>query len=130
MDKYLLDTNIVLGILKEHAKVQAFFKSNVLNNPSRFISEVTRMELLAHPHITSDEETAIHAFLVYIETLPINRVVTNRVVQLRRLSPDIKLPDAIIIATALEYHLTLVTCDDNLTSLVEGLETLNPNHLR
>ncbi|MEK7990868.1 MAG: type II toxin-antitoxin system VapC family toxin [Thiotrichaceae bacterium] len=130
MAKYLLDTNIVLGVLKEHAKVQAFFKSNVLNNPTRFISEITRMELLAHPHITSDEETAIHAFLVYIETLPINRVVTNRVVQLRRSKPNIKLPDAIIIATALEYHLTLATCDENLTGLIEGLEILNPNHLR
>lgn len=126
--KYLLDTHIIIGALKEHAKIQIFFHFNLLGH-TRFISEMTRMELLTYPQITSDEETAIHTFLAFVEVLPINNVIASRVIQLRRHHKSLKIPDAIVAATAIEYHLTLVSCNPCFNDSIVGLNVLNPNNL-
>jgi hypothetical protein len=126
MNKFLLDTNIILGILNGHQIVRTFFLSKLLGQPC-FVSEINPIELLGYPSITVIEESAIHVFLDFVKILPMNRAVANRVIQLRRLTTRLKLPDAIVAATAIEHHLILVSGDEVFTkfSLAE-LNVLNP----
>lgn len=97
MNNFLLDTNAVLDFLKGEEKITTIFKTEMKDKP-RFVSEITRMELLGYPDISSDEETTINEFLSLVEILPCDEIVVNKVIQLRRMTKRIKLPDAIIAA--------------------------------
>ena len=47
MDNFLLDTNAVLDFLKGEEKIITVFKTEMKDKP-RFVSEITRMELLGY----------------------------------------------------------------------------------
>jgi len=129
MDDFLLDTNAVLDFLKGEEKIITVFKTEIKEKP-RFVSEITRMELLGYPDISSDEETTINEFLSLVEILPCDEIVVNKVIQLRRMTKRIKLPDAIIAATAIEYHLVLVSRDSVFNLSLPELQVINPNNYK
>ena len=129
MDNFLLDTNAVLDFLKGEKKITTIFKTEMKDKP-RFVSEITRMELLGYPDISSDEETTINEFLSLVEILPCDEIVVNKVIQLRRMTKRIKLSDAIIAATAIEYHLVLVSRDSVFNLSLPELQVINPNNYK
>ena len=47
-----------------------------------------------------------------------------------RKSNKIKLPDAIIAATAIVNNITLVTCNSDDFKLINGLKMLNPREIK
>lgn len=69
-------------------------------------SVVTRAELLAG---AEDDEPQVRRLLAGMEELPIDRRVADRAGLLRRGSPALRLPDALIAATALVHSLALHT---------------------
>ena len=75
-----------------------------------FISVITKLELLKHPAITPDEEKTINEFLLLIPIIQMNTAIENETIVLSR-STRLKLPDAIIGATAIVCDAELVTCD-------------------
>jgi len=127
MDNFLLDTNAVLDFLKGEEKIITVFQTDMKDKP-RFVSEITRMELLGYPDISPDEETTINEFLSLVEILPCDEIVVNKVIQLRRMTKRLKLPDAIIAATAIEYHLVLVSRDSVFDLSLPELKVINPNN--
>ena len=127
MDSFLLDTNAVLDFLKGEEKIIIVFQTKIKDKP-RFVSEITRMELLGYPDISSDEEAIINQFLSLVEILPCDEIVVNRVIKLRRMSKKLKLPDAIIAATAIEYQLTLVSRDKVFNLSLSQLPLINPDN--
>lgn len=108
--EFLLDTNIVIGLLKGHASAIELAERSGLVLDKAAISQISRMELLGYPKLTSDEEQAIHAFLAACRVLPIDESIEAEAIRLRR-SGAFKLPDAIIVATARTASLTLLTLD-------------------
>lgn len=111
-DGYLLDTNILIGLLKDHPPaLDALARTE--GNAVLAYSGVTRMELLGYPHLRTDEARVIGELLDELEYLPLIRAVEDRVINLRR-HHRIKLPDAVIAATALERGYGLVTLDEAL----------------
>ena len=75
------------------------------------------MELLGFPDITFDEQQLIEHCLADLTHLAVTTSVENQAIDLRR-SRKVKLPDAIIAATALVHGLELLTLDAALHSLV------------
>jgi toxin FitB len=67
-------------------------------------SVITRVELLAGG---SEYEPAVRRLLAGMDELIVDRRVADRAGDLRRLG--LKMPDAIIAATGLVHHLTLLT---------------------
>lgn len=121
---FLLDTNIILGFLNGHAKINDFFRKN-LKQQVIYASQITRMELLGYPNITTDEESSLKSFLSLIKILPISDVICDQAIILRR-KKRLKLPDALIAATAICYDLSLITCDTDLLNSIETLQSVNP----
>lgn len=121
---FLLDTNIVLGFLKAHNGITHYFNNHLLGK-ALSVSQITHMELLGFPSITQEEEKVIHEFLSFIIILPINDLIANKAINLRR-NTKLKLPDAIIAATAIINEATLVTCDNSLITSTTELKSLNP----
>ena len=122
--EYLLDTNFILGMLKNAPEVSAILVIKQLNSSQCAYSAVTRMELLGFPGITPDEDALIQSKLKRFTYLAIDPVVEDRAISIRR-TRQVKLPDALIAATALCHGLQLLTLDLGLLSVFNGL-TLQP----
>lgn len=113
----LLDTNVVIGLLKQHPAAIALIEAHQLDLNQVAISQITRMELLGYPSLPNEEEGQIQGFLQSCRVLLLDETVEQRAIQLRR-SGNCKLPDAIIAATALTHQLTLLTLDEKLSAFV------------
>ncbi len=108
----LLDTNVAL-----------YFLGGRLAEPiptgSYGVSVITEMELLAWPSLTPSEEAKVRAFLEQLAICELSASIRERAVILRR-EQNLKLPDAVVCATALEFNVELWTNDKTLTK-VPGL---------
>lgn len=120
--KYLLDTNFVLGLLKATPEVIAIVTERDLLASHCAYSAVTRMELLGYPNITSDEERLISDRLSKFTYLSISSEVEDLAIALRR-TRKLKLPDALIAATAIQYSLELLTLDQALLAIAKTMNT-------
>jgi len=121
---YLLDTNIILGLLKSDPDTLRLIKERKIETQQCAYSAITRMELLGFPGITQAEELLIQHKLAHLTYLPITSAVENIAIRLRR-SQRIKLPDAVIAATALEIGAELLTFDRQILVVLADDQTAN-----
>jgi predicted nucleic acid-binding protein len=122
--KYLLDTNMIIGLLKGHDAAIALAEQIELVLEYAGISQISRMELLGYPKITEEEESAIRLFLQACQICLLDERIEAEATRLRR-SGHFKLPDAIVAASAIVSHARLLTLDKNLIQGVQRLEN-NP----
>ena len=108
----LLDTNVALYLLGGRLAVP-------LPVGDYGVSVLTEMELLAWPSLTPGEETRVRTFLQTVTVCELTPAIREQAVRLRR-EERLKLPDAIICATALEHRAELWTNDGRLVN-VPGL---------
>jgi len=120
-NKYLLDINFILGILKSNLFVLAGLSLRRLLSGKCSYSAITRMELLGFQSITREEESLIVQKLEHFTYLPLTRDIEDKVIELCQLR-KIKLPDAIIAATALCSGIELLTLDRNLLAIMRSLD--------
>jgi len=106
--RLLLDTNVIIDFLKKNNEAIDLL-SLFLENEC-FVSVIVKLELLKYPDITPDEEYIIYEFLRLVPIMPINAAIERETIALSRYS-KIKLPDAIIGATAIVYDAKIVTRD-------------------
>lgn len=118
--EYLLDTNSVLYFLAGNDCMKPYLKSHFS------ISIITEMELLSFSKLTPEDESNIKKFLKQCVILPVNESIKDKAIVLRR-NHNIKLPDAIISATAIVHGLTFLTADRALSRVSElDIVILNP----
>ncbi len=123
--RYLIDTNIAIYFLDGHIPHSAIpFLSGVLNQESN-ISVITKIELLGWNFPNSEKMSINQAFVDNSVVLPLDNEVVAKTIELRR-SYKIKLPDAIIAATAMVFDFTLISRNDNDFEKIKGLKYFNP----
>lgn len=98
----LFDSNILIDYLNGIAAAKKEFQLY----ESRAISVITWMEVMAGSALDNDEIT--RGFLASFEIIAVTETVSERAVKLR-LEQHMKLPDAIILASAIEHGLLFVT---------------------
>jgi predicted nucleic acid-binding protein len=76
------------------------------------ISFVTKLEALSSPNLSAGEESGIRRFLSRIPLLPTNDAIEEEAIKIRR-STNLKLPDAIIAATAIVIGAEVVSTDND-----------------
>ena len=101
---YLVDTNIIIYYLEGEQAAISFLRTH---RGKLAISSITWMETLSHP-FSSDEEQVVRAFLQEFRRIEISSSVMELSVEIRRMK-KMKLPDAIIAASAVHHDLMLVT---------------------
>ncbi len=108
----LLDTNIVLYLIGGKLKYSNFPEGKYC------ISVITELELLSFPKLTKAESSKIIKFLNEIDIIELNSTIKNETISFRK-KYGIKLPDAIICATAKYLKASLFTCDKQLKKVNE-----------
>lgn len=126
--KFLLDTNVIIGLIKANPAAGALLQERGLDMAQCAYSSITRMELLGFPDITETEKQRITAMLGHMTRCPVTLAVEDAVIAFRQ-KRRIKLPDAIIAATAKTFHLQLLTLDEDLAKAHTAFSTLsNSSH--
>jgi predicted nucleic acid-binding protein len=125
MGSYLIDTNTVIdllgGLLPPH--VISWLDSPILAKDIH-VSVINEIELLgfnSSPQETQDLQDLINNATV----LELKRDIVNRTILLKKIK-RIKLPDAIIAATALVHNLTIISRNTSDFKNITGLTCLDP----
>ena len=120
--KVLLDSNILVYVSKGELDRETFF--NEAN--TYVISVISYMETLGFAFETAREEEFVKRLLALFEIIYLDKRIADRVIEIRQ-RKKIKLPDAIIAATALEKHCTLVTRNSvDFKNIDPELSVVNP----
>ena len=113
-ERFVIDTNIF--ILRFNDRL-----AELLPRGEIICSIITEIELLSFSKLTSAEETLIRDTLAKLAIYGIDQDIKEEAIRLRRES-GLKLPDAIIAATAIHHQAVLVTNDAELQN-VPGLQS-------
>src|SRR5207248_887723 len=89
-----------------------------------FISSITQIEALGHPRLAPTEEVKLRTIIQELTVIPVDGPVIDEAIRLRR-TTRLRLPDAIIAATAIVTGSELLTHDANLLK-VPGLKASAP----
>jgi len=101
--KALFDSNVIIYLSKREIPLSFVDQFDAL-----FVSIITYMEILGYPFSNPKEELFIKELLSVFQTIFIDQRIADITVDIRKKN-RIKLPDAIISATAISESLELVT---------------------
>jgi predicted nucleic acid-binding protein len=125
--KYLWDTNTVIYYLQQQFSLPAEkLIDDILRDSGPSISVITEIELLCWAKPTERDLQVLHNFINDAQVFELEKDIKLKTAELRK-SYKIKLPDAIIAATALSYNLTLLTRNVSDFKSIDGLSLINPH---
>jgi len=99
----LIDSNIIIYLSKQELSLDFIDKFDDLS-----ISVITYMEILGYEFQNQEEEKYIQELLELFRVLYIDKVIADTAINIRK-KRKIKLPDAIIAATAVSKDIHLIT---------------------
>ena len=127
--KYLWDTNTVIYYLQQQFPLQAEkLIDNLLTDNRPVLSAITEIELLCWK---TNSESDIHVVKEFINdswVIELEQPIKLKTVDIRK-TLGIKLPDAIIAATAFVHDLALLTRNVRDFKRIPGLKILDPFEL-
>lgn len=112
-NSYCLDTNILIYLLDGDKAL-----ASLLQGANFYISFITELELLSYPDLKPEEKREIQQLLNECTIIEINSAIKNIVIEIRS-QYRVKLPDAIVAATAEYLDLPLLTADNGMDKISE-----------
>jgi len=109
-NKVLVDSNIIIYLSNGLFEISNLFKkyNEVL------ISRITHIEVLGYEFKSEEDEDIVLQLVKHFPILEINAEVGVQTIKIRK-QKKIKLPDAIICATALVNNFELVTANEKIS---------------
>jgi len=124
--KYIWDTNTVIYYLQQQFSPSAEkFMDNLVNEARPVISVITEIELLSWKSPTEKDVEVLQNFIKDALVIELEQTIKYKTADIRK-KHKIKLPDAIITATAMVYELTLVSRNISDFKDIDGLKLINP----
>ncbi len=121
--RYLLDTNAIVSLLQGNQRLVALLDDAAWTG----ISVIAKLEFLAFPRLSKADRELFAEFESRVEVVGLpagDRSLLDAIITLRS-SSGLKLPDAIIAASAMAAKAHLITADEHFQSVpslaVEGL---------
>jgi predicted nucleic acid-binding protein len=111
-NRFLADTNTLIYLLDQHPSLQPVLESEWV------YSFITEIELLGKPGITPEEIKEINSLLSICIKSPHTESINKPAISLKQLY-SIKVPDALIAATAIEQKIPLLTFDKDFIRVKE-----------
>ena len=121
---FLIDTNAGIDFLNgKLPPASTAWLEQALDAQRLAMSVVVRIELLSWQGPAAEMQ-ALEDFIAATEVLPLDELVTQRTIRLRQ-QHRVKLPDAIIAATALAHGLPLLTRNGKDFQALSGLAVVD-----
>lgn len=121
---YLLDSNVIIGYLAGRIPAPGTRIISEIIDKSPHISVISQIEVLRYSD-TPENDAILDSFIAASVIHSLNPVIVQRTIELCKNS-KIKLPDAIIAATALTENYILVTRNIDDFKHICNLELFNP----
>ena len=124
--KYLWDTNTAIYYLQRQFPPSAeHFMDSILQEYQPSISAITEIELLCWKTASESDLAVLKDFIEDSVVFELEKDIKLKTVELRK-TQKIKLPDAIIAATAIVQNLTLLTRNVADFQNIPDLAVVNP----
>lgn len=124
--KYLWDTNTAIYYLQQQFPASAEkFMDELLKEKQPVLSAITEIELLCWKTATEKDLEVLQNFIHDALVIELEQPIKLKTADIRK-AYRIKLPDAIIAATAIVYDLILLTRNTSDFSSIPELNTTNP----
>ncbi|WP_008311175.1 type II toxin-antitoxin system VapC family toxin [Leptolyngbya sp. PCC 6406] len=122
--KFLFDTNILIYHFNNQLTDlgTSLLREGIAGEGA--YSVITHIEVLGYQQSDAREGQA-RQLLSHLIELPLTSAISERTISIRK-QFNIKVPDAVIAATALEYSLQLVSRNEVDFAKVKGLSLVNP----
>lgn len=121
----VLDTNVLIYFLDDVLEGRALQRVEQAMRASACVSVMTRMEILGWRGHTAESRASARFLLDQLDEIALTSPVVERVVEIRS-TQAIKLPDAIIAASAMMENLPLMTRNIADFRRVPGLDLIDP----
>ena len=108
--KYVADTNCFIYLLQDNDVLNPFLDEGWA------FSFITEIELLSKKSLSSTEDAQVRGMLSTCYKVNHSQLLTDLTIKLKR-ENNVKLPDAIIAATAQMLNLPLITADKNFANI-------------
>jgi predicted nucleic acid-binding protein len=123
---YLWDTNTVIYFLQRQFTPSAErFIDDILLTSRPVISAITEIELLCWKSANDNDLLTLRNFIQDSYVYELDQDIKNQTAEIRKYY-NLKLPDAIIAATAIVNKLTLITRNTKDFDRLSGLKVSNP----
>lgn len=119
---YLIDSNAIIDFFNYSLPENGI---NLLLSIEPRISIITQIELFSKKNLQPNEIHSLKQFITTSTVYPVDEAVALKTINIRLVS-KIKLPDAVIAATAICHGLTLITRNTSDFKTIIGLEILDP----
>ncbi len=124
--KYLWDTNTVIYYLqKQFPETSEIMMNDIINNYQPAISAITEIELLCWKTANESDLAVLKSFIADSVVFELESNVKAQTIEIRKLF-NLKLPDAIIAATAITSKLILISNDRGGFTKIPSLNLINP----
>ena len=117
----ILDTNIIIYLSQGQMKITDFASVN----DTLCISTITYMEALGYPFNSLKEELFVKGLCEACNQINLTKPIIDKTIEIRK-QAKIKLPDAIIAASALVNKMMLVTVNVKDFKKIDGFSIINP----
>jgi len=120
--RVVLDTNIIIYLSKKLLQTSKVFVADT----TYFLSVISKMELLGYPFQNKIEEEYLLEIIDSMIIVPLSEDIVNLTIGLRK-KHKVKLPDAIIYATAQKLKAKLLTNNiSDFDKIIGTVEIVNP----
>lgn len=126
--RYLLDSNTVIDYIARLHPENGRQWLNKIVDEEIIVSVITQIEVLSFDPGKDDNYPVLVDFFETANIFDLTGDVISKTIQIRQ-KQKIKLPDAVIAATALCNDFTLVTRDVKDFKNVKGLQVIDPHSL-
>jgi len=105
----VLDTNAIIYLVNDRL-------STILPAEGFLVSVISQIELLGWRNLGERDEKAIRKVLAEVTIVGLDETIVEKVIELRR-STTLRIPDAIVAATAVVSNAELITLDKAFASV-------------
>ncbi len=127
--EYLIDTNVVIDYMSERFSNSALdFLDNIVNT-SFYLSIINKIEILGFKNLSSNEEKQFQSLIRASNIILLNDDIVDETIALRK-KYSIKLPDAVIAASAISINAILITGNIEDFNKLATLKLLDPNIIK
>ena len=123
---YLCDTNTIIYFLqRQFSEAAELYIDELFKREQPVMSTITEIELLSWKSVSETDNEIIKKFIGDSKVIELEPAIKMKASEIRK-KTGIKLPDAIIAATALVYNLTLITRNVKDFKKVGEISIVNP----